>query len=603
MKTTIKKYLSYFLGATFALSISSCEDWLTLYPQDRVVEENFWEDKNDLLGVRYAAYQQMQNTLDKLVIWGDLRADTYELKNPQHSDQGSRYTYEDIMNGLPDSSMNLFDWSGVYTTINYCNKVLMHGEEVLGRDKQFTTSEWKQIKAEMTALRAMNYFYLIRTFKDVPYVNKLVNSDKDVNSYPSTNQMEILNSLISDVESIKGQARNRYSNIKDTKGLITNSAIYALLADMYLWRAALKEGREIEGFDEDNQKCVTYCDEAMTSLKNQNKLNDASGMGSGSILGQDDETDEYGLLQNDFALLEAPEITAYDNIFLFKNSRESIFEMQYSSSDQRKNGFVNSLWGDANGSHLAVNYKAVSASYPTNTEETFKKDSRTWYSCAQSVQEKAGAEIKTLSSNLPCYKYYDFLLLTEENTKRPVYLYSPSTNDYNNWIIYRLSDVLLMKAEALACLEQTEEAKEIITAIYKRSYRPSSGEDISKVTVPKVDQKGGGDNQYVVSVLAQRHIELLAEGKRWFDLVRYAERIGGGADQDPREKAYMNGSDGVIAMVDQFLANKDSKKAQTWKNRLKNRWGLYSPIYYKELSASNGLLLQNPNWNRDKSQN
>ncbi len=606
MKTTIKKYLSYFLGASFALLASSCEDWLTLYPQDRVVEENFWEDKNDLLGVRYAAYQQMQNTLEKFVIWGDLRSDTYEIKEPMHSDQGNRFTFIDIMAGLPDSSMNIFDWSGVYTTINYCNKVLSKGDEVLANDKQFTPSEWKQIRAELIALRALNYFYLIRSFKDVPYVNKIVNSDKEVSSYPATNQLTILDNLINDVESIKGQARNRYSLLSDTKGLMTNSAIYALLADMYLWRAALREGRDIEGYDADNIKCIEYCDAAINSLNKQNELNDASGMGNQGMLGAIANRDEeWQWIKNIFPdnELTVPELNAFDNIFTYGNSLESIFEMQYSSSDQRKNGFVNSLFGNSNGTHLAVNKNVISACYGNN-ETKMKADSRTWYSCARLVQENLAGNIEEKSTNLPCYKYTYFNLAVKTEGDPDVYLISPSNVDYNNWIIYRLTDVYLMKAEAQACLGLINgegEAQDIINAIYTRSYRTNAK---TVQTAPTVTNNYAGDNNpFVVNVLAQRQIELLGEGKRWFDLVRYAERIGGGTDTDPREENYMNGSDGVIAMVDQFLANKNGKMAQTWKNRLKNRWGLYNPIYYKELSASKGLLLQNPNWNRDKSQN
>lgn len=52
-------YKSACLLGLVAMGTTSCEDWLTLYPQDRVVEEVFWEDKNDLEGVRYAAYKSM----------------------------------------------------------------------------------------------------------------------------------------------------------------------------------------------------------------------------------------------------------------------------------------------------------------------------------------------------------------------------------------------------------------------------------------------------------------------------------------------------------------------------------------------------------------
>ena len=588
MKKTKNKYQSYLLLVLFALSFTSCEDWLTLYPQDRVVEENFWEDKNDLLGVRYAAYQSMQNTLEKFILWGDLRGDSYSL-NPSKKSQGGAYiTYKEIMEGLPDSSMSQFDWGGVYTTINYCNKVLNHGEEVLSKDKQFTNTEWKQIKAELTTLRALNYFYLIRAFKDVPYVNTLVNSDAEVSSYPTTNQLEILSNLIKDVEAVKGQARNRFSSIKDTKGLITNSAIYSLLADMYLWRAALKEGRGIADFDDDNRKCIEYCELAMNALANQNALNDAN---SGS-LGMGEEVDEYGLIKNDFTDEENPIVNSYEIIFDENgNSRESIFELQYLETDYKKNSHVNSLWGNGEETFLAVSQSAIKKIY-NDADAEFKADSRTWYSCMREV--KATLNSATEASALPyMYKYVKAnIMMKEDNTKTP-YLLAPSTQEYCNWIFYRLTDVMLMKAEAHACLDEATETKKLVNAIHKRSYNTT---DSKKGNAPANDD-------LIKFVMNQRQIELLGEGKRWFDLVRYAERIGGGKDNDPREKGYMNGSDGVDAIVDQFLINTYSRLGSALKNRIKNRWGLYNPIYYMELKASNGVLSQNPNWTREKYAN
>ena len=139
MKSFKNIYHTVCLMSLLALGTSSCTDWLTIYPQDRVVEENFWEDKNDLEGVRYGAYRQMAQTVSKLAVWGDLRSDSYAVNSVDHSSQGNRNTYIEIINGMPDSSMDVFDWGGIYTTINYCNKVLQHGEEVLARDKQFTT--------------------------------------------------------------------------------------------------------------------------------------------------------------------------------------------------------------------------------------------------------------------------------------------------------------------------------------------------------------------------------------------------------------------------------------------------------------------------------
>ena len=149
-----------------ALGATSCSDWLTLYPQDRIVEEDFWEDKNDLEGVRFAAYKQMAANIDKFVVWGDIRSDNYDIAS-QTGSQSNRETYQNIRAAQLDSTMSIYDWGAVYTTINYCNKVLQHGAEVLEKDPQFTSTEWREMKAEITALRALNYFYLIRHKKSV----------------------------------------------------------------------------------------------------------------------------------------------------------------------------------------------------------------------------------------------------------------------------------------------------------------------------------------------------------------------------------------------------------------------------------------------------
>ena len=128
-------------------------------------------------------------------------------------------------------------------------------------------------------------------------------------------------------------------------------------------------------------------------------------------------------------------------------------------------------------------------------------------------------------------------------------------------------------------------------------------------------------------------IEFLGEGRRWFDLARYAERysmnkIKYSTDEsgavvydengnpvyektnakdneivilyDPREPQYLDGTMGVRKMIDDFLGNAESNMIPVYKTRIKNRYGLYCPIYYRELSANHGQLQQNPVWNREK---
>lgn len=650
MKSFKNIYQAICFTGLLALGTSSCTDWLTIYPQDRVVEENFWEDKNDLEGVRYGAYRQMASTVSKFAVWGDLRSDSYNINSVDHSDQKNRNTYIEIIQGMPDSSMSVFDWGGVYTTINYCNKVLQHGDEVLAKDKQFTTGEWIQIQAEMTALRALNYFYLIRAFKDVPYTTKVINKDSEVEDFGLTNQLVVLDSIINDCERVKGKARNRFTQKRDSKGMITNCAIYAMLADMYLWRGSLHEGRHgrtgtdiVDGVEvshdvtEDYRKSAEYADLCLASLSNQTK-EEKTGSGISSTA---EETVNYGLtncdmIKNDFdgaAQASVPRLEAQIAIFNTKNSRESIFELQYSVSDNLKNTVVNDLYGFGNGTHLMVNKDALDAIYDGGVTGSGDNggmwDCRTWVGCQNKLIAGSSNSNETNTQSQAGYYCMKYHLLTSRplnmegvSDSREIKSIRYTSTEYNNWIVYRMTDVMLIKAEALACQgnSYSNQVKAICNAIHRRSYcnyrNASKIPDLDATKGTLGNAKGTAKSQLksgvsvsepIVMVMNERQIELLGEGKRWFDLVRLAERCSSpqykGKDDpdDPREPGVKNGQTGMKTMVEAFLGTGNgSSMVTTWTNRFKNRYGLYCPIYYMEVKASNRAIEQNPVWNKSK---
>ena len=593
----------------------------------------------------------MARTVSKLAVWGDLRSDSYAINSVEHSDQKSRDTYIEIINGMPDSSMDVFDWGGVYTTINYCNKVLQHGDEVLERDKQFTTGEWIQMHAEMTALRALNYFYLIRAFKDVPYTTKVINKDSEVENFPLTNQLAVLDSIILDCERVKGKARNRFSDKRDTKGMITNCAIYAMLADMYLWRASLHEGRHDKNVQDsivingnlerytiadDYNKAVEYADLSLQSLANQNNEERLSA----GLSGRGEETFNYGLpycdmIKNNFegvAQATTPRLEAQTAIFGTGNSRESIFELQYSLSDELSNTIVNSLYGFGNGTHLMVNKDAIDALYNGGISGTGDNggmwDSRVWVCCQNKLTTGGNATNTQAQSGYYCMKYHlysgtdNFLNMDGSTNSREIRSLRYSSTTFNNWIIYRMTDVMLIKAEALACLSSSnlKTVKAICNAIHRRSYcnfrNSSKIPNTDAMTEGTIGNASGASkpvkagtnvtvtlSEAIMYVMNERQIELIGEGKRWFDLVRLAERCSyRTADpEDPREPGVPNGQTGMSAMVAGFLGTGGNQSlATTLTNRFKNRYGMYCPIYYMEVKASNGAIEQNPVWNKSK---
>ena len=113
-------------GAVVVLGggMTSCEDYLTLYPTTSITEEEFWNTRNDVNNVRASAYYQLTQCTGKILAWGEFRSDNVELSDM------SKANYRYMQEAVLQPSENLYDWSAFYKGINFCNKVLSLVEEV-----------------------------------------------------------------------------------------------------------------------------------------------------------------------------------------------------------------------------------------------------------------------------------------------------------------------------------------------------------------------------------------------------------------------------------------------------------------------------------------
>ena len=82
MKTN--KFINKFLVSGLMLagvSLTSCDDFLTVLPSDRITEDDFWKTETDLQGVRAACYRQLaaNGCTNKIFYWGEVRSDNLTL--------------------------------------------------------------------------------------------------------------------------------------------------------------------------------------------------------------------------------------------------------------------------------------------------------------------------------------------------------------------------------------------------------------------------------------------------------------------------------------------------------------------------------------------
>lgn len=249
-------------------------------------------------------------------------------------------------------------------------------------------------------------------------------------------------------------------------------------------------------------------------------------------------------------------VAMFNTTYAQGNSVESIFELQNPST--YINPFV-SMFSANVANQIEVNQASFSNEYfiPSNIDRIWR-DIRT-----EGIAFQGKFVWKWAGLN---------------NTSSPVQWRTTSTSN-SNWIFYRLADVMLMKAEALTQKamannnqEQLLQALELVQKIRARGNAPEST-DLFYKHVGELDAKTMEE-----FVLAERTRELTFEGKRWFDLIRMAQRD----NFSERTMGYL------LRMV--VLASPPEKTSIIQSKWQTNQGSLYLPINSGELQRNKNLV-------------
>ena len=604
-------------------TFTSCEDYLTITPTNSIVEEEFWQDKNDLSNALFGCYKSMteKDFLNRVIYWGEMRSDNCD----RALELGSSADETNIMNANILPTYKIYDWTPMYKTINYCNKVIKHGDEVVNVDESFSEENWKPMYAEAVALRALCYFYLVRSFGEIPYITDDINNNSQQLSYPQRTQLVVLDSIISDLESIKPMAMTEYGNVVANRGRITKKAVYALLADVYLWRASYLQGNchpfvnrlkneyapnpSVINSDDnvisehsasaDYKKCIDNCDTVILMCYNELEKTIKRKYSNvvttkpelADLLAQHEPSTELGTLVFGSG-------NAFNKIFGKGNSDESIFEIQFDGRTYGNDMTTEIFWNlkDSKAAKLTAPknlFEDVSANPNSEVPSAVftKTDYRRWESLNR-LDEDGQTEYNYTKLSKTSYTQTSAgkSLLTDNTLQRNSgtlkfnhdYDFRSTGNNDANFIVYRLSEVFLMKAEALSQIATSEadlmNAFTYVKEVFKRSNpyayskaNTAAASDSLKTSLFMSQQK----MEHLV--MAERQREFLCEGKRWFDLVRYAQRRGDTKDM-------------LTLLVRKYSGNQKAIQA-----KLADIQSLFSPVYDNELKA-NYLLYQNGVW-------
>ncbi|MCR5077130.1 MAG: RagB/SusD family nutrient uptake outer membrane protein [Prevotella sp.] len=513
------KYI--LLATTLGLMTTSCNDFIDVKPQGVVDEEKANQSPEEMVTSAYAMLgDDWYSYPFNLWPYGDLASDDCLKGGSGTTDTG--YHPMEIWSTLT-SRPGEFDelWYHLYEGVSRCNRALValetSGEQKLG------AAVVKEREAEVRFLRAHFYYKLIQMFRQVPWIDEVVYKNK---ATEQTSNTEFTYDQL--CQKVIDEFKFAYDNLPVEQrqgGRVNKIAAASYLAKCYL-NIAYGDGYEATtGYSHVNKeymkKVIEYTDVVKSSPK-------------------------YGYLED------------YGDIFLpeMKNSKESVFAIQHSDYHDdntiygRANwsNMLNGVWGMWSGgwdfhkpSQDLVNaFKTKNGlpefdeyddaiAYPINGAPTTQKwDPRLFHTVGMpTFPYKYEAEYtltKENSRNPNTYGYYCSMKEVPQRSKGETFntpWQAFAMNDY----VFRYTDVMLMRAEALIELDRMEEARTIINDIRQRaknSITKHIAYAASQCDIELYPSSYFANKDTARKCLRwERRLELGMEGSRYFDLRRW----------------------------------------------------------------------------------
>jgi hypothetical protein len=445
--------------------MSSCsESFLELSPESSITDGTFFKEQSHFEQALVGAYAGLRGIKGSrsAYVMGEMRSDNtfYEYNS---TDRGVQYINMELADGfLDDASSNVTNemYNNAYSVISRTNSILSNIPKV-----QLAQAVSDRIVGEAKFIRALAYFDLVRFYGGVPLYLDLVKGVEDAYLQRSTVE-QVYAAIEADLtDAIAKLAAPTFPQV----GKATKGAAKMLLGDVYL-----------------TQKKYAPAEA---------QLKDIMGMG-------------YDLLP-DYA-----SVFALNN----KNSRESIFEVQYQQGNQGQNSSMVYAFLPItdNASMLTGTVGRVSAggwNVPTQEMIDTYEASDARLPGSISIIEGTGPVgalvIDAVKSPVgykptPGKRSYNFV-------NKYLHPHSLINNTDDNVPVYRFSEALLALAEALNEQDKGAAALEYLNRVRKRA-------GLTAVTVTAKDQLRE-------IIIHERRVELAFENKRWFDLLRTNKAI------------------------------------------------------------------------------
>lgn len=463
---------------------SGCnDDFLERYPLSELAPENYFQSENELKTYTNSFYNALPVALDIF------------YNSPYYADDDARTTVHDEIRGVRVVPTTGGGWT--WTELRRINFFLENSSKC----------EDKSVVAKYNGLarffRAYFYFQKIKRFGDVPWYDTTLSVDDEGLFKARDSRTVVFDKMLEDIDF-------SIANLDVTKSgqLITKWTALALKSRMCLFEGTFRKYHGLEGWERILDECIKASEELMTK----------SGYGI--------HTSSHQSAYQDLFIQEEPLV------------KEIILARQYSpeipfvhsvnfytlSASYGRPGVLRSVINSylmKDGSRFTdiPNYKTMQF-----YEETQNRDPRLSQTIRTPGYKRIGETVTSVPDFSTCitgYQYIKFVLEPKFDTG----------NCTNDMPIFRYAEVLLNYAEAKAekgTITQSDIDKSI-KLLRDRVGMPNLNVAFSNANLdpylegeyPNVSK--GINKGVILEIRRERRIELIREGFRWDDLLRWKE--------------------------------------------------------------------------------
>ncbi|MDR0545084.1 MAG: RagB/SusD family nutrient uptake outer membrane protein [Odoribacteraceae bacterium] len=495
----MKTFKTILCIAAVLMSVG-CSDFLDREPISQVVDEFYWTSQEDAEAATSGTYGLLRASLanhSAYYAYGDIAGtgtfSAYIYEDPDWSQIGEFRLDYSVPASDPQRPMKqLRNYQLFYRTINQCNRALKKIEAM--DNDLFEEGIKEQLIGELYFLRAYSYFTMYRIWGEVPVVTFSPDNLMSVAYEPRAPLSEVAALIYGDLEEARQRLPWQHESTGDATIRASKGILFATLAHMAAW-------------DKDYAKCVSACDSILTSPL-------------------------YAL--EDVATLR----NIYDN-----NSKELIFQLYFNSRAEAP-----AQTSDI--TYTTVFFLDILASpYLTNTfnnkEQANKQLNETILN--NTFSDTLDLRLSTLFGTATggkkvCTKYTDI----QEIGGTQIYI-------TNNYVVFRLADIMLLKAEALAA--QGKGSSAAVSLLNQVRHRAGLGDFNGSTSLQR-------------AILDERFRELFLEGHRFFDLVRYYNITGSSLFTNITESDMARGKHYWPLDPDLFSGNDAIRQTSYWQGKI-----------------------------------